>query len=125
MKNILFIEDENEIAELYKRGLTKAGFSVEVKADGKEGLQYALEKHPDLIILDLVMPKLDGMTVMQKLREEGEWGKNVLIVLFTNYDIARIKAERVIEGRPASYLLKAENTPEEFTAKITALLEKS
>ena len=52
--------------------------------DGEEGLKVANEKHPDLILLDIIMPKMDGLTMMKELREGSEWGKKVAVILLTN-----------------------------------------
>jgi len=118
MKKILFIEDNAEIVALYEPKLKEAGFDVKTALDGEHGLQYALEDHPDLILLDVVMPDMDGMNVMQRIRQEGEWGKGVPIIIFTNFDVNDERLKRVVQDKPAYYLLKANYTPHSLVAKL-------
>jgi len=60
------------------------GYEVIRAADGEEGLAKALEHRPDIVILDILMPKMDGMTAMKKIREDDKWGKDAPIVMLTN-----------------------------------------
>ena len=118
MKKILFIEDNAEIVDLYAPKIKDAGFEVETALNGERGLQYALDKHPDLIILDVVMPDMDGMTVMQRIRQEGEWGRSVPIIIFTNFDVNDDRLKQIVQDKPAYYLLKANFTPHSLVAKL-------
>jgi len=122
MKKILFIEDNAEIVELYAPKLKEAGYDVVTALDGKGGLEAALGGHPDLILLDVVMPDMDGMEVMQRIRAEGEWGKSVPIIIFTNFDVNDDRLKRVVVDKPAYYLLKANYTPLGLVAKLREFL---
>lgn len=59
-------------------------FTVFTSGDGEEGLALALKEHPHIILLDIIMPKIDGITVMKKIREQKRWGKEVPIIMLTN-----------------------------------------
>lgn len=83
-KTILVVEDEEPMLRALQDKFTKEGFLVHTAADGEAGLETALEKTPDLIILDIIMPKIDGMTVMKKIREDKKWGSKVPIIMLTN-----------------------------------------
>lgn len=67
----LIIEDDHTIADFVARGLREAGFAVDVAADGEEGLQVALEQSPDVAIVDLMLPRRDGLSVIDELRRRG------------------------------------------------------
>ncbi len=82
MKHILIIEDDPDIRELIKYNLTREGFRVTSAADGQEGCDLALELSVDLVILDLMMPKLNGIEVCKKLRDSQSC-KNVPIIMLT------------------------------------------
>ena len=67
----LIIEDDHTIADFVARGLREAGFAVDVAGDGEEGLQVALEQNPDVAIVDLMLPRRDGLSVIDELRRRG------------------------------------------------------
>lgn len=75
---ILLVEDEKKVAGFVKKGLEEEGYAVDVAPDGQEGLDKARDRVHDLIILDISLPKMDGLRVLQKLREE----KVMIPVLF-------------------------------------------
>ena len=83
MKKILVVEDEAILLQALSGKLTKEGYQVLEARDGRQGLEIALSVHPDLILLDIIMPVMDGMAMLKKLRED-EWGKNVPVLILTN-----------------------------------------
>jgi len=83
LKKILIIEDEKTLLEVLSSKFRKANFEVLEAQNGEEGLEKALKHHPDLILLDIVMPKMDGMEVLEKLRQDA-WGRDVSVILLTN-----------------------------------------
>ena len=84
-KNVLVVEDEKAMLKAISDKLEKEGFNALKAADGEEGINSALGKKPDLIILDIIMPKFDGLNVMKKIRKEGgEWGEKVPMIMLTN-----------------------------------------
>lgn len=82
-KRILIIDDEKPLREALKDKIEEAGYTTIQASDGVEGLELALKEHPDLILLDLLMPKMNGQDMLAALREE-EWGKTVPVIVLTN-----------------------------------------
>jgi DNA-binding response OmpR family regulator len=79
-KRILIVEDEKEMADLIAKVLTKEGYSVEVAYDGEEGLSKITGSRPDLVLLDVMMPKMDGRDLLKKVKSSGET-KDIPIVI--------------------------------------------
>ena len=120
------IEDDASLRNLLHDKFTLEGFNVLEAKDGEEGLVTALREHPDLILLDIVMPKMDGLTMMKKLREANEWGKNVPIILLTNLNADDDKINQAIaDNEPAYYLVKSNYTIEDLVEKIRERLSWS
>ena len=84
-KTVLVIDDDVILAHALSVRLTNDGIRVLQAENGEMGLEMALEKKPDFIVLDVIMPKIDGMTMLKRLRED-EWGKDVPVMLLTNLD---------------------------------------
>lgn len=117
--NILVVDDDIKITSLLKRALTLEGYRVEVANDGLEGLKLAWTCEPDLVILDWMMPGLEGVEVCRRLRSEGE----VPILMLT----ARDELGNRVEGLDAGaddYLVKP-FALEELAARVRALLRRS
>lgn len=87
-KKILIIEDEAPMRRVLKETLEEEGFIVLESNDGEAGLEEAFRAEPDLILLDIIMPKVSGMTVLKRLREDEPWGKHVPILILTNLNDA-------------------------------------
>ena len=81
---ILIVEDELSLVEALNRKFTKAGFEVLEANDGEVGLKMALDEKPDIVILDILMPKMDGIEAMKQIRQDKKWGKDVPIIMLTN-----------------------------------------
>lgn len=122
MKKILIVEDEAPVLNALSNKLTNEGFSVLEARDGEEGLKIALREHPDLILLDNVLPKMDGMSVMHKIREDV-WGKKASIIILTNFDVNDPLLSNVVRDQPSYYLVKANNPLEKILEKIQEVLE--
>jgi len=103
-KTILIVEDESSISNLLKNKLERKGYEVFQAPNGEVGLLIALEKKPDLILLDLNMPVMDGMTMLNKLRE-NEWGKKASVIVLTNL-ANNEKVEKSIKLGAFDYLVK-------------------
>lgn len=82
-KKILIVEDELILLEVLVDNLKDEGFNVLEARDGEEGLEVALKEKPDLILLDIMMPKMNGMTMLKKLRDD-RWGSKVPVMVLTN-----------------------------------------
>lgn len=123
-KKILIVEDEAPLRNLLRNKLGSEGFSVLEAKDGEEGLEIALREHPDLILLDIIMPKMDGMVVLRKLREDV-WGKNASIIILTNYDTNDPILHAVVIDQPSYYLIKSDTPLEKVLEKAREVLESN
>jgi DNA-binding response OmpR family regulator len=83
-KTILIVEDEVSLQNALAEKLNREGFDTLCAGDGQEGISIANSSHPDLILLDIKMPKMDGITMLQKLRHDSKWGQDVAVILLTN-----------------------------------------
>jgi adenylate cyclase len=106
MKQILVVEDEKDLLEIISSQLREAGFEVATAVDGMAGLDEALRLHPDLILLDIVMPRMDGLTMLAKLRKDA-WGAGAKVILLTNLSDNEKVAEAMSHGS-YDYLVKAD-----------------
>lgn len=105
-KKILIVEDELPIAKVLSDKFKENDFDVFEAHEGFEGLRFAFEKHPDIILLDIIMPKMDGITMLQKLRKDS-WGKNVPVLILTNLTDAS-KVSQVLSQDVFDYLVKTD-----------------
>lgn len=117
---ILVIDDDPELVSVLKEALTDAGFDVVTAKEGKEGLKLAFEKKPNLILLDLIMPGMDGWEFLEKLHQD-EWGATARVIILTNADDID-SLSRAIEGRGYEYLVKTDWKIDEVVEKIKAEL---
>ncbi|MBL7142370.1 MAG: response regulator [Candidatus Pacebacteria bacterium] len=116
MKTILFIEDESTLQKTLGEVLTKEGYHVVSALDGEIGLRIAKEKKPDLILLDLILPKMNGFEVLKKIKEE-EAIKDVPIIVLTNLE-GMEDIQKALELGAATYLVKTNYSLEEVLEKI-------
>lgn len=121
MKKILIVDDDATLRTMYEGRFTSGGFAVITAGDGEEGLTRALEEHPDLLLLDINMPKMDGLAMMKKVRLDV-WGKTVPIILLTNLETNDKILRGVVESEPSFYLLKDQVDPEHVFDKVTEVL---
>jgi len=122
MEKILIVEDEKSQRKALRASLEQKGFSILEATNGGEGLGRALSEHPDIILLDVRMPKMDGITMMRKLREDP-WGKNASIIILTNYDTTDTQLLQVTAELPSYYLIKANTSLEGIFEKIKKVLD--
>lgn len=116
-KKILIVEDELDLRKALVDELTLSGFVVLEAKNGKEGLACALKEHPDLILLDIVMPEMDGMAMMKKLREDV-WGETAPIIMLTNLSANDKIIQGVVENEPLYYLVKSDWKIGDVIAKV-------
>ncbi|GEM_PF-440314 len=115
-KTILVIEDEPALLRTLADALNAAGFSVIEAKDGGEGLR-SFEKQPDLILLDLLLPKIGGIELLHKLRGSGEWGERVPVVVLTNLESPKMIASTLAEGS-YDYLMKSSWSLSDVVKKV-------
>ena len=124
-QKVLVVEDDLSVLRALVEKLTREGFSVFQAKDGKEGLATALRERPDIILLDILMPVMDGPTMMTKLRQNSRWGKKVPIILLTNLSNAEMNiVKAVIEAEPAYYLVKSNWSMAAVVKKMKEVLVK-
>lgn len=121
MPSILMIEDNQEILNLYRIAFEHEEFEFNTAQNGMDGIKTALDMHPDLILLDLLLPEMDGISVMKILRE-NDWGKSVPIIILTNMDNNDDILNAVEKNDPTYYLTKANNEPSSVIAKVKEVL---
>lgn len=122
---ILIVEDEEVLCKVYADELRDGGFEVFIAKNGQVGLELALREKPDLILLDILMPVMDGLTMMDTLRQKNSYGKNVPIILLTNLsaDEERIM-QAITKNEPAYYLVKSDYTLNGVLEKIKERLAR-
>ncbi|MFA6304292.1 MAG: response regulator [Patescibacteria group bacterium] len=119
--NVLLIEDEEMLASMYETKFKNEGYNIRKALDGETGLKLAQEEKPDIILLDIIMPKLDGFSVLKKIREIEKFSK-VPVILLTNLG----QDEDVKKGTALGangYLVKANMTPTEVVDKVKEYLK--
>lgn len=121
MKTILFIEDESALQKTLGEILTQEGYEMVFALDGEVGLKLAKTKKPDLILLDLILPKIHGFEVLKKLKEDKET-KDIPIIVLTNLEgIADV--DKALQLGATTYLVKAQYSLEEVVEKIKKTLK--
>lgn len=121
MAKILIIEDDHSYLKTLRDRLTSEGYEVISAADGDEGLKKAFEEHPDTLIVDINLPKMNGMVLINKLRHD-DWGETVPVILLTNLTATDDIVNGVLEGKPSYYLLKSETTLSDLVSKIQEII---
>jgi DNA-binding response OmpR family regulator len=122
-KTILVIEDEKSLREAIVDVLISKNFLPLEAKNGREGLELALTKHPDLILLDLIMPELDGMAVLKKIRADT-WGAHVPVIILTNLSASSEElVDDMVTHKPMEYLIKSDWKIHDVVDKIEKLLK--
>lgn len=116
MPNILLIEDDEFIRSLLGDKFRSAGYEVKEARDGKEGLEKLKQEKPDVVLLDLLMPVMDGFEVLKTIRQDKELASLPVIVL-SNVD-QKTDLDRAMALGATDYLIKVYNTPEEIVEKV-------
>jgi len=120
-KTILIVEDEPGLLNVLTDKLSACGLSVLKAENGEEGLSLALKYRPDLILLDIVMPKMDGLTMMRRLRE-SVWGSSASIIVLTNL-ADNEKVAEAMKNKVYDYLIKTDWTLVDLVKKIKKKLD--
>lgn len=120
LKKILIVEDEISLLKALEEKFVYEGFEVLKARNGEEGLQTALEAKPDIILLDIIMPKMDGITMIKELRKDV-WGKDAKIILLTNLSSPEAVTE-AIQHNVYDYLVKTNWKLESIVLKVKTML---
>ena len=117
---VAIVEDEPAIAHMYRLKFEAEGYKVEMAEDGEVGLQLCEDMQPDIVLLDLMMPVMDGTEMLTKMRAT-DWGKDIRVLILTNR--GREEApEELRELNIHSYIVKAEMTPRQVFTKVQEAL---
>lgn len=122
-KTILIAEDEPFLRKTLVETFQYAGFQVLEAPDGEVALNYALANHPDVSVLDIMMPKMDGMTVLQRIRQDL-WGRSALVIMLTNLTADNQILQGVSQSLPSYYFVKSNMEPDQLVTKVAEILEQ-
>jgi DNA-binding response OmpR family regulator len=121
-KKILIVEDDSFVVEVYSTKLLEMGYEVRVAQNGEEGLKMIDEEKPDLILLDIIMPVMGGVEMLEELRKKNKV-KKIPVILLTNVG-EKESIQKVRNLGVQDYLIKSHFTPAEVIEKIKAVLGK-
>lgn len=113
---VLIVEDSEDIRDLYATAFQIAGVDVIVGTNGKEGVELALKHHPDAILMDIMMPIMNGHEAMNIIRRD-KWGKTANVVYLTNMDDPANIVHAIEQGTD-EYIIKANMTPKEVVNQV-------
>lgn len=119
---ILIVEDDVFVRDIYDMKFQQEGFAVVLAVDGLEALQRLEESVPDIILLDMMMPKMDGMEVLKKIKENEAW-KHIPVIMLTNIS-DKEKVDEALRQEGVDYLIKSHFTPSEVVSKVYDVLKK-
>lgn len=119
-QTILLVEDDGFLASIYAQKLEVEGFDVSFATNGEDGLRLAHKDHPDLVLLDLLMPRMDGFEMLEKLKSDEEL-KEIPVLILTNLG-QKEDVERCIQLGAAGYVIKAHSLPSETINRVKEIL---
>ena len=120
---ILVADDNPDLTNILQDRLTREGFSVLIAHDGDEATAIALKEHPDLILLDIMMPKVDGWKVLENLQDD-DWGKTAKVILLTNLsDMDSVS--RAVTAGSFDYLVKTDWDIGEVVTRVKETLARA
>ena len=120
-KKILIVEDDNFVAEVYFAKLTEMGYEAILAQNGEEGIATLKKDKIDMILLDILMPIMNGMEMLEEIKKRGEW-KNIPVILLTNVG-EKESIQKVREMGVKNYLIKSHFTPAEVIEKIESVFK--
>jgi len=116
MSKVAIIEDDQAISQMYRIKFETEGFAVETAENGRLGLELAEKMRPDIILLDLMMPEMDGTEMLTELRQT-EWGKHIKVIILTN--VGEQEAPEVLDKLGVRrFIVKAEMTPRQVAEMV-------
>lgn len=121
-KKLLIVEDDEMIASMYRTKLEQEGFKVLIANDGALGLSMAASQNPDLVLLDIIMPQLDGFTVLRELKSSAKT-KKIPVIMLTNLGTDEDK-KKGNELGAVDYLVKAGLTPAQVAEAVKKYIAK-
>jgi len=119
-KKILIIEDDPTMAAILEKHFTVEGYTVILAGDGEEGFQKAQQEKPDVILLDIIMPKLDGLSFLRKMRKDKSIA-SIPVIMHSNIEVEDKDALAIASGANA-YLIKADYRLKDLDKKLQEVL---
>lgn len=120
-KKILIVEDEPAMLRALRDRFTSEGFDILEAKNGEEGLSISVSKHPDIILLDIIMPKMDGLTMLKDLRKD-KWGAKANVIILTNLSDGESLSAALKHGA-YDFLVKADWRLEDVVSKVREKLQ--
>jgi DNA-binding response OmpR family regulator len=111
MPKIAIVEDDLAIAQMYRLKFEAEGYKVEIAENGKLGLELCEQMHPDLVLLDLMMPEMNGDEMLEKMRAT-DWGEEIKVIILTNVG-EQEAPDKLKSLHVRAYIVKAEMTPKQ------------
>ncbi len=121
MKKIMIIEDNKDLQEIYKHSFEKYDYEVILEGNGLEGITSVVDKMPDVILLDLMMPGMDGFGFLQKMKDAG--GLSIPVIVCSNVSDVETTSKAIKNGATA-VLLKVDYSGKQLVDKVTYLLNE-
>ena len=123
MKRVLIVEDEKHMLATLSDRMRMEEFDVIQAASGEEAVEKAVSQMPDLILLDILMPQMDGLAVLKKVRAEGSWGRSVPVVILTNLVPDDEVLAKISDYKPTYYFVKTDIDIDEVVEKAKELIK--
>ena len=121
MKNILLVEDDPFLIDIYTTKLEQDDFAVQVAKNGKEAFELLKKEIPDILVLDIVLPQVDGWEVLSELKNNAQW-KAIPVIILSNLG-QKVEVKRGMDLGVEKYLIKAHYTPTEVVEEIKKILK--
>lgn len=123
MVKIAIVEDDQAISQMYRIKFEAEGYQVETAENGKLGLELAQQMKPDIMLVDLMMPEMNGDEMLQKLRQTG-WGEQIKVIVLTN--MGEQEAPEILKSlQVRKFIVKAEMTPRQVAEMVKKELSDS
>lgn len=124
MSKILIAEDDSTMNKILVGKFNDSGYEVISAMNGKEALDLILKNKPDIILLDIFMPEMNGWEVMENLRKSGDYGHNVKVVVFTNDDAdTDDELQKISKFKPSFFIMKVNSSLDTLVEKIDEALK--
>lgn len=121
MAKILLVDDDPLLVRMYQRKFQNDGYTIETAADGVEALKSVNTFKPDLVLLDIMMPRMNGLEVLTELKKNKST-ESIPVILLTNVGASQDDVDRGLELGAVAYIVKANNRPKAIVAKVKEVL---
>lgn len=122
MAKVFLVDDDPLLVRMYQKKLETDGYEVSTASNGEDALSSIPKAHPDLVLLDVMMPKMNGLETLEKLKAD-ESTKKIPVIMLTNVSSKDATTDKAMELGAATYLVKSDYTPKEIVQKVKEILE--